>query len=248
MLSKNRKFIETFFNKNKLNSTHMKKNKCYEETFETVYSIATEHYPSSADDITVEIFKNEIFPRIDKDELGEQENEIASIAEIAINYCVNKRFGEIYECYFLLVYGIACRYRFINPDDATQRVFEKKILPAIRKKKFVYDENYTRFIAKITKHACNTIYNRNKERQSESLDEPEYSFSVSEYIDPSLMIDLMIDLERALEELSRRQCLVMIMTIKGHSDDEIAKELESTVTAIRQSRYYARKKLATILI
>lgn len=225
----------------------MKKNKCYEETFEAVYSIATEYYPSNADSITVEIFKTEIFPLIDKGELGQRENETIPIAKIAINYCVNKRFEEIYGCYFLLVYGIAERYRFVNPDDATQQVFEKKVLPAIKKKKFVSDENHVGLIITTARRVCNTIYNRNKGRQSIPLEESEYSFSINEFIDPSVKIDLMIDLGRALEQLSRRQCLIMVMTIDGHSDDEIAKELGGSVYAIRQARHRARQKLKKIL-
>jgi len=222
--------------------------KVFNNYFEAVCSIAAEYYLGSTDDITVEIFKNEIFPRIDKYELGQLENETASIVKIAINYCVNKRFEEIYEHYFLLVYSIANRYRFVNPDDATQQVFEKKILSAIKKKKIVGGEDYTRYIAKIARRFCNTIYNRNKKCQSESLEECEYAFSLSELIDPSVKIDLMIDLGRALEQLSRRQCLIMIMTIEGHSDDEIVKELGSNVSAVRQARYRARKTLKKVLL
>jgi len=222
--------------------------KIFNDYFNTVYSIAAEYYPKKADIITIEIFNKQIFPKVDSGKLEQQKNEVAFIVKNAINYCVNKRFEEIYERYFLLVYSIAGRYRFIHPADATQQVFEKKIFKAIKKKKFVGDEDYTRFIAKIAKRVCNTIYNYNKERQSEPLEESGYSFSVSEYIDPSVKIDLMIDLGMALEQLSRRQCLIIIMTIKGHSDDEIAKELGSTVSAVRQSRYYARKKLAKILL
>ncbi len=225
-------------------ANHEKK---FNDYFETVYSIAAEYYPKKADVVTIEIFNKKIFPKVDNGILEQQKDEMAFIVKTAISYCVNRRFEEIYDHYFLLVYGIAERYHFINPDDATQQVFEKKVLPAIKRKKFVGDDDYAKLIATIARRVCNTIYNRKKRRQSASLEESEYSFSVSELIDPSVKIDLMIDLGRALEQLSRRQCLIMVMTIEGYGDDEIAKELGCSVSAIRQARYRARQKLKKIL-
>lgn len=209
--------------------------------FNAVHSIAVEYYPYNADNLTVEIFKKKIFQTLDVRMLKRGNDHTTTIVRMAVNYCVNKRFEEIYEHYFPLVYAIACGYNYIDADDVTQDIFVDKILPAIKKKRFIEEKIkvYKGFIKKIAMNQCNTAYNRGKSHSTELID----FLSPNMFTTPSL-IDPMILLGLALEDrLSRKEYIVIIMTIEGYNAKEIAKEIASTVTAVRQARYRARKKL-----
>jgi len=225
----------------------------YELYFALVYALAYRYYPNNADNITVEVFKNRIFKAVNKGYFESNDNCTAFIIYTTINYCTMKRFEEIYNRYFKIVYAIAHRHHRYDVDDVVAEIFEKKILAAIANGRFVEDRDYTGFIVRIAINQCHSIYQRNKSRRSEPLEEttnlvPLESCSLSsEILDPSSHIGMMIDFGIALEYLSRRQYLVIIMTVEGYTDQEIAKEMNTTVGAVRMLRLRARDTLRNIL-
>lgn len=230
-----------------------KQDKIYELYFVLVYALASRYYPNNADNITAEIFKYRILKAVDKGYFESDDNSTAFIIYTTINYCIMKRFEDIYYRYFEIVYGIAYRHHRYNVDDVVAEIFEKKILRAIGHGRFVEDRDYTGFIVRIAINQCYSIYKRNKSRRSEPLEEAENLVTLescslsSEILDPSLQIGMMIDFGIALEYLSRRQYLVIIMTVEGYTDQEIAKEIDTTVGAVRMLRLRARDKLRNIL-
>ncbi len=156
-------------------------------------------------------------------------------------------FEVIYERYFVAVHAIAKRYHPLDADDVTADIFYKKILKAVEKGYFRKDENHIGLVITIAKRYCISIYNRNKVIKPVSLEEFNNSSGINLFENPSLSIDLMLDLKFALSQLSEKQHEVMKMTIEGYKDSEIAKVMESSVGAVRMLRKRARAELKKFL-
>lgn len=225
----------------------------YKSYFNIVYALVYRYYPKDADTVTAEVFKHRIFEAVDSGFFEGNHNYMAFVIYESINYCAMKRFGEIYCRYSNIVYAIAYRHHPNHAEDVTAEIFEKKILKAIYKGRFEEDKDYTPLIVRIAINQCYSIYKRNKRHRSDSLDDQldlEYSkagFLPPEILNPYVPIDTMIDFERALEFLTRKQCLVMLMTVQGYTDMEIAMVLNTTVHAVRMLRRRAREKLRRIM-
>ncbi len=223
----------------------------YESYFKTVYALVYRYYPKDADTVTAEVFKHKIFKAVEE---GYFKNCMVYVVNETTNYCAMKCFEAIYCRYFETVYGIAYRHHPDNVDDVVAEIFEKKILKAIYKGRIKENKDYTAYyIIRIAINQCHSIYRRNKSRQSKFVDErmdleiSEADTSALETLDPSSQIDIMIDFFRALDYLTKKQYLVMTMTIEGYTDEEIAKEMNTSDNAVRMLRSRARQKLRKIL-
>lgn len=158
-------------------------------------------------------------------------------------------FEVIYERYFVIVHSIAERYHPQDADDITADIFHKKILKAVEKGYFKKDENHIGLVITIAKRYCISIYNRNKATKLVSLEEEESNNSsgINLFENPSLRIDLMLDVKFALSQLSNKQHEVMKLTIEGYKDSEIAEVMQSSVGAVRMLRKRARTELKKFL-
>jgi len=216
----------------------------YNRYFTLVYLTVYKRYPYKSDEVTAEVFEKELFPAVDSIHFKAEKDHTDFILKKVIHYCVIKRFEEIYRTYFNVVHSVSYRYHPHEADDVTSDVFERKILPAIRRNYFVEDKDYTGFIVTITKNWCYSYYRKSSKNDLEDLTDDSVT---GELLNPMARIELMIDFSHALEQLTRRQCLVMLLTVGGYTDNEIAKILDATVHSIRQLRYRAREKLKKIL-
>ena len=156
-------------------------------------------------------------------------------------------FEVIYERYFAIIHSIAKHYHPRDADDITADIFLKKILKAVEKGYFKKDENHVGLVVTISKRYCISIYNRNKSIKSVSLEESNNSSGINLFENPSLRIDLMLDLKFALSQLSDKQHEVMKLTIEGYKDSEIAEVMRSSVGAVKMLRKRARTELKKFL-
>ncbi len=146
----------------------------------------------------------------------------------------HSRFRKVYRRYFKVIYGVVARYHPNQANDITAEIFEKKILKAVQKGLF-QNRDDTALAITIAKNYCTTIFNRKKGKRLIPLEEDNLGSSIS-LDNPSLRIDLKIDLKNAFASLSDKQRIVMELTIEGYADAEIAERMSTTVGAVRQLR------------
>jgi RNA polymerase sigma factor (sigma-70 family) len=156
-----------------------------------------------------------------------------------------KRLEVVYHEFFPIVYSVAKRFFPDDAEEVTAEFFIRKVFKPDQVERFLNAENPKGLLITSIKNFC---LSRLKYQQRKAKVYDLETITSSEILDyPCPRIEFSIDFKNALESLPEMQKMVFSMSAEGYSGEEIARKMNTTVGAVEQLKYRARKSLKKFL-
>ena len=158
--------------------------------------------------------------------------------------------NEVFHRLFTALFPVICSFaaKFIPASEAPEDIVQETFIELWdQRSKFTGIDHIKSFLYLAAKNKClNSIKHREVkdryvEEQKGLKDEAEF------YEEQLLKSEVLLHLKTAVDKLPRQQRIIMLLTMMGHTNDEIARTLEISVNTVKLQKKVAYEKLRTKL-